>query len=153
MKSIISAGVAWATALAVGAMTPVTDALAADNFHGSICQPQGFVQADNLQYNASGVKAKNSTIVLRCPLVTDGTNITAVRVSVGSLTVPQNTICSVSPVNFTGTLSDAITFVIPPGTRFKEATIPSSAKGLFMAYSVKCDLPAGQTLTTLTVHK
>ena len=150
MKSVITTGVAMA-AIIVGAMASATSALAAQNFHGNICQPQEGSQVNRFRYSV-GIEALSSGNVA-CPLDTDGSNIRSIEVNVRFTSIPQATICNINAVDWNGNEKASITFSITPGSQFKIATIPDIAKGSFVAYSVLCGLPKGQVLTSINVNK
>lgn len=150
MKTRIVAG-ALLVVGALGVVMPQSQAQAfsAQNFHGSICQVNS-VSLPNVSYSEFGIRA-NSTVFVRCPLMTVSREVVSINVNVQDTTLP-GTLCTVSAKLFTG--ADQVPDMpleIPSGQPAASVVIPAAGKGPTTTYHVRCRLPQGQTLTSLNV--
>ena len=132
-------------------LTSATTAQAAQNFHGNICQPTEGKYWDTFRYTNRGVEAK-AIGTLACPLHTDGTDIISIEVNVAKTNLPT-TACWVYGVDWDGFLKlNTLPLTIPQGNNYAIVYIPAPGKGAHVSYTVMCNIPVGQILTSLNVQ-
>lgn len=105
---------------------------------------------NRLFYAGVGTEALSAARVA-CALFTDGKNIGSIEVNVRRTDLPA-TVCSISPVDWNGNTPASVVFSIPAGQQYKIVTVPDYAKGEYFSYSVGCNLPTGQVLTSINVY-
>lgn len=138
---------------ALGLLMPTSaaHAFSAQNFHGAICQANSEIPAI-VKYTERGIKA-NEPVTVRCPLMTVSRELTHIGVNVKE-TALSDTQCVALPVDFKGNFQGpALPLTVRAGSHSQNVPIPDAAKGPTTFYTVVCELPAGQTLTSINVTR
>lgn len=155
MKSLIATGLVLCAGI-VGSLAPASNAYALPiNHAGQICHARSDSRTPNFSFSSLGIRAEVSNAgEVICPLVIqkDVTGGLSVDVSV-SRTDPNagRTSCSLFSHDWPGTFLGVATGSIDPPSQFIRLRLTGAQTRFFSYYSVTCNLPFFQTLTTVTV--
>lgn len=122
---------------------------------GSICHARSDSKTQNFDFSPQGIEAQISQAgEILCPLVVQQDVSDGLMVDVSVARTDANagsTSCSLASYDWTGKFLGVAVGTITPPSQYTRLTLDGTKTATYAYYTVKCQLPFFQALTTLTV--